>query len=410
VEAGETTRQDAPDQAVAEFISAFAASLTDGSFVRITLGCWRGIGSDLQRATVRLVAIKGTSRLNVTAHHKTRDITSNHAVEAGPEVLRNWLLQGFRAARLFTTTGDLQIDWNKSTGFHLARSAPTGKPTGQSGHDRVKRRLVPVSAPFLEKLGVTDDNGRVLPSMSHKWKQINKFVEILDHAVADSTLASQPSITVADFGAGKGYLTFAAHHHLQNTIQKEVDVSGIERRDDLVDFCNKVVSTLGLSGIAFHAGDLQTHSIKALDVLIALHACDTATDEAIALGIRSGAAVIVCAPCCHKEVRPQLIPPDVLRPLLHFGIHAAREAEMLTDTIRALLMETHGYRTQVFEFVSSEHTDKNKMILGILRPEKQNTERTDAELAAIKAFYGIKEHRLEELLRQCSTGTCAPSG
>jgi hypothetical protein len=136
-----------------------------------------------------------------------------------------------------------------------------------------------------------------------------------------------------------------------------------------------------------------------VNVLIALHACDTATDLAIHLGIRSGAGIIMCAPCCHKQIRPQINAPDVLKPLLRFGVHMAQEADMVTDGLRVLLMEACGYEVKLFEFISLEHTDKNKMILGIKRTGAIPQESTLLQIEAIKKFYGIQEHKLESLLR-----------
>ncbi len=170
-----------------------------------------------------------------------------------------------------------------------------------------------------------------------------------------------------DFGAGKGYLTFALHDHLRHTLGLAADVTGVELRDDMVRLCSDAAQRLGLAGLAFEQGDVQSRAPEAIDVMIALHACDTATDHAIHAGIRAGAAVIVCSPCCHKEIRPQMKAPALLRPMLQHGIHLGQEAEMVTDSLRALLLESQGYATQVFEFVALEHTSKNKMILATLR-------------------------------------------
>ena len=152
---------------------------------------------------------------------------------------------------------------------------------------------------------------------------------------------------------------------------------------------------------------MGTHALEAIDVMIALHACDTATDHALHRGIRAGAAVIMTSPCCHKELRPQLHAPAVLQPMLQHGIHLGQQAEMLTDGLRALLLEAEGYETQVFEFVSLEHTQKNKMILAVKRREPashaaaaaRRRQRIGEQIAALMAHYAIREQRLERLLR-----------
>ena len=156
--------------------------------------------------------------------------------------------------------------------------------------------------------------------MARKWKQINKFVEVLDHAIAASPLAgaghARRPIEVLDFGAGKGYLTFAMHEHLQHTLGLPVRVTGVELREDMVALCNAAAERLALDGLCFERGDVSEHAAKAVDIMVALHACDTATDHAIHKGVRAGAAIIMCSPCCHKELRPQLLSPHPLRAIL----------------------------------------------------------------------------------------------
>jgi hypothetical protein len=153
------------------------------------------------------------------------------------------------------------------------------------------------------------------------------------------------------------------------------------------------------NGLNFYQGDVRSYHPQQTDVMIALHACDIATDYAIHTGIRLGAKIIMCAPCCHKQIRPQMQSPQVLKPVLQHGVHLGQEAEMITDGLRALLLEANGYQTQVFEFVSLEHTSKNKMILAI-KKQVSAQQKSDVleQVAAIKRFYGIKEHCLESLL------------
>ena len=170
-------------------------------------------------------------------------------------------------------------------------------------------------------------------------------------------------------------------------------------RQEMVDLCNAAAARLEHPGLEFQCGDVRSVVPEAIEVMIALHACDIATDHAIHLGIRAGAEIILCSPCCHKEVRPQLLSPHPLRPLLKHGIHQAQEAEMLTDGLRALLLEAAGYDTQVFEFISLEHTNKNKMILAVKRAKATSSEEVVRQIQDIKAFYGIQEQCLEQLLR-----------
>jgi hypothetical protein len=171
-----------------------------------------------------------------------------------------------------------------------------------------------------------------------------------------------------------------------------------------------VVEKLGLAGLQFNEGDVRHQAPRPIDVMIALHACDTATDHAIDFGLRGGAAVIVCSPCCHKELRPQLLSPHPLRPILQHGVHLGQQAEMLTDGLRAMLLDACGYDTQVFEFVALEHTQKNKMILAVKRARLQPADAVWAQIDDVKAFYGIREQCLENLLRNRRNAVETQSG
>jgi hypothetical protein len=239
-------------------------------------------------------------------------------------------------------------------------------------------------------------------------KQINKFVEVMSHALESAGIAPTAPLNVVDFGAGKGYLTFALHDWLRRQAAgapRALDIVGVELRPDLVDLCNAAIARCGLAGLRFEAGDVSSFVPERLDVMIALHACDTATDHALHTGIRAGASIIMCSPCCHKQIRPQMQMPSLLKPMLQHGIHLGQQAEMVTDGLRALLLEAHGYDAQVFEFVALEHTSKNKMILAVRRGGRSDTpqalrRRADAlaQVAQLKQFYGIREHCLETLL------------
>jgi SAM-dependent methyltransferase len=266
-------------------------------------------------------------------------------------------------------------------------------------HNREKHRLIGLDRPFLRELGVTDAQGQLVAAMSRKYKQINKFIEVLQAALERSPLAQAKSLHVVDFGSGKGYLTFAVHDWLRHTRGVQAVVTGVELRDELVQLCQGVIDRLDLQGMQYEQGDVRDYHPATLNVMIALHACDIATDHAIHLGIRAGADIILCSPCCHKEVRPQLLSPHPLKPILQHGIHLGQQAEMLTDGLRALLLEAAGYDTQVFEFISLEHTNKNKMILAVKRSQAQPNSEVLTQIRDLKAFYGLQTQCLETLLK-----------
>lgn len=417
------------DRAAQRFVAQLAQSLGDGKFVSLRLGRYRGARpefGDLDSIAVRRVSLRGKEMLSFVHHHATRDETHNLAPADAVAAVRDALRDGFEHAHLLTREHDIQWSVSRKGRPSLRRgrlsnaaaasvTAPAlGAPVaaGDAGdearlvaHDRAKRRYIDPASAFLAELGVTDAQGRIVPAMARKWKQINKFVEVFDHALATSPLAQQQRLDVVDFGCGKAYLTFALHEHLTRALARDARVVGVELRADLVRQCADIAQRLDLAGIAFEQGDVRSYAAGKIDVMIALHACDTATDHAIALGVRAGAAIIMCSPCCHKELRPQMRSPTALQPLLQHGIHMAQEAEMVTDGLRALLLESAGYATRVFEFVSPEHTSKNKMILGVRREHPLPRGELLRQIEQVKAFYGVREQCLETLLAngQCET-------
>ena len=193
-------------------------------------------------------------------------------------------------------------------------------------------------------------------------------------------------------------MTFALYDYLHHSLGKNVAMTGVELRADLVNDGNHLAAQLQYEGLHFVQGQVEDYAVEALDILVALHACDTATDIALHKGVTAGASLIVCAPCCHKQIRPQLLSPQPLRPILQHGVHLGQEAEMITDSLRALLLEACGYDTQVFEFISLEHTNKNKMILAVKREQSGSSDTALAQVRAIKDFYGLKQQALEQLL------------
>ncbi|HOM13010.1 MAG TPA: SAM-dependent methyltransferase [Rubrivivax sp.] len=396
---------DGPDAAAIErFFERCAQSLRDGRFERIVLAGAQPALQDLARLSARRIELRGQPQLSLVYGYQRRDETRNLAEDDALALLRSLLgPQGFANAHLHTADAEVQLAlsrkgrWSLRSSRREAAAAPA-----PAAHNRDKRRWLDLERPFLAALGVADAQARLVPAMARKWKQINKFVEILDAALAASPLARQQHIEVLDFGAGKGYLTFALHEHLRGTLGRDAQVTGVELRTDLVALCNGIVQRLGLQGLHFEQGDVASRPARAADVMIALHACDTATDHAMHMGVRAGAAIICCAPCCHKQLRAQLLQPQALRPLLRHGVHLGQEAEMLTDALRALLLDACGYDTQVFEFVSLEHTAKNKMVLAVKRASPRDAAAQQALLAQLhelKAFYGVREQCLERLLR-----------
>ncbi|MBK8326465.1 MAG: SAM-dependent methyltransferase [Moraxellaceae bacterium] len=384
-----------------QFLQTLQQSTQQNTLLKLVLSKYQGQEIDLQRVTIRPIILRDEASLSFVYTYKTKDITKNFNLLESVTLIEQ-LLNDFKNANLFTQQQELQLSISKKNKASLLVKQVSGLIDAASTveHDRQKQRLLSLENDFWFDLGVVDAEKRLIPAMSRKWKQINKFIEIFARAVDEAKLdLSQDPIHVVDFGSGKGYLTFAIHEYLRQQYQHQAQVTGVELRDNLVQLCNTAIERFGVNRLNFYQGDVRSYHPQKTDVMIALHACDIATDYAIHTGIRLGAKIIMCAPCCHKQIRPQMQSPQVLKPVLQHGVHLGQEAEMITDGLRALLLEANGYQTQVFEFVSLEHTSKNKMILAIKKQVSlQQKQEVLEQVAAIKRFYSIKEHCLESLL------------
>lgn len=232
--------------------------------------------------------------------------------------------------------------------------------------------------------------------MADKYRQINKYLEIFDGLIKNAKLPKNPHIV--DMGSGKGYLTFALYAYLEK-LGYQPQVWGVELRKELVDFCNETASFCKYDGLRFIQERIEDFKAEQIDILIALHACDTATDDALFTAIENKARLVVCAPCCHKQVRQQVKGKSLENPLLKFGIFKERAYEMVTDTLRALLLEEQGYKTKVFEFVSNEHTRKNVMLVAEQSHKKPQIESIQAKIDSIKDEFQIDYQYLEKKLQ-----------
>ncbi len=389
----------APDPR-ATFLDLLGDSLAQNALVKLVLARHVGAEAQLQRVIIKPVVVKDQACLSFVYRYQTRDITKNLPLDEAQALIAELLPASFKNAHLLTLTDEVQLEFSKKNKAMLHRNAAQQpRQAASAEHDREKKRYLELSRPFLVDLGVTNKQHELIPAMSRKWKQINKFIEVFSHAFAGAPIPGEQAVRVADFGSGKGYLTFAIHDYLRNTLARDAQVTGVELREDMVTLCNTAAARLEHPGLSFEHGDVRTVVPSAIDVMIALHACDIATDYAIHTGIRTGAAIIMCSPCCHKQIRLQIQSPGLLKPMLQYGLHLGQQAEMVTDSLRALYLEACGYDTKVFEFISLEHTNKNKMILAVKRAEPQDPRALLEKIEALKAFYAIQEHCLETLLK-----------
>ena len=379
-----------------QFLAALDSAVADGSFVRLALRLPFGADETLKSVDIKPATIREQLKLSFTFHHQTRDLVQNHPPAGAIGQLRRLIEKDFHQAFLYTTRFDLQFD-GQGKSPRLKQSEPTSKAPASLSHDRAKARPIPAAGKkWLTELGVTGADGQVLKAAGDKFRQINRYVEILGpllKAIPEGKLNR-----VVDMGAGKGYLTFAVADYLKQNLGRSAEVVGVEFRDDLVKFCNDTARATGIGNLSFAQGTIENFDSAGADVLIALHACDTATDDAIAKGIAAGSELIVVAPCCHKQIRREIETSNrgnALDFLMKHGIFVERQAEMVTDAMRAMILEHFGYSTKVFEFISDVHTPKNVLIVAT-RTKRGKDASQLKKLAEAKEFFGIRRHYLED--------------
>jgi SAM-dependent methyltransferase len=437
------------------FLALLRTAISEGNLVKLTLGKPAGARADpsLHNLFVRPVTLKAGPHLSLLWRHATRDITKNLPPAEALALLEPLVGGDFLDAHLFTPAQTAQFETRADGSARLTVKTAASAPAPViERHDRAKAHLVAGEAPWLRALGVTNDRGLPREGMAHKFRQIQKFTELLAQLLAEADLlppATPPSpsaplplspttpspttpsplpfgpeqaechllgdtpgvrpepspdatchpigdtlsrLRIADMGCGKGYLTFALAAHLGG----RAEVTGIEFRPELVKLCNNLARDHQLAPhLRFVAGDIASTPLDRLDVLVALHACDTATDDALAKGLAAGARLLVVAPCCQKELRAQLTAPAVLADALRHGIFQERQAEFVTDALRALLLEWAGYKTKVFEFIATEHTAKNLMLTAIKTGRPRGSAPALAgRIRAFAAFYGIRQQGL----------------
>lgn len=381
-----------------EFLKQVALIITNSSLIKMSLGKQRNGASVLKNIFIKPVMIKEKPMLSFVYRNATNDITKNFDLADSIAQIKNLLDAEFYNADVFCSQQTLYYSEDNKTGKQkLVIKTLDGPITiAATAHDKQKQRLINANDFYLQALGVTTKEGRVKAEMQHKFKQINRYVEIIEGILKDSNLNDHFSIV--DMGSGKGYLTFALYSYLVQK-NKSVQVTGVELREDLIEKCNKIAAASKMDGLQFILGSIQDYTLPHTDMLIALHACDTATDDAIAKGITAKATHIICAPCCHKQIRKQMKPGNILNEITKHGILLERQAEMVTDTIRALLLEAYGYKTTVFDFIEAEHTPKNVLIVGKLKAFSQQVfDENIRKVEELKKMFGIEKHYLEGLL------------
>lgn len=361
---------------------------------KITFSKQRHQNTDIVNVYLKPAVIKNQVQYSLTYRFRTKDEVKNYSSGQISGVIDDLLGNMFFNAVLFKEDVEVTLLQSKKGKSSLITKKVNKEIIIDTQHDHQKSRLIPEKQTWLQALGLAGKDGKILDKSQDKYRQINKYIEIIDHLIKD--FPSDQIISIADMGSGKGYLTFALYDHLANNKKMRCKMTGYEMREEMVTLCYNIAIKEGMVGLTFHQKNIEDANVTGMDMVIALHACDIATDMAIAKGIQAGAKYIVVSPCCHKQVRSNMKHDNVLTPILKNGILEERQAEILTDGIRALIMEAHGYRTQVFEFISTEHTSKNLMITGVKStPDPLALKKVED----LKQYFGLTYHYLEKLLQ-----------
>lgn len=385
-----------------DLILELAEHCKSHDLVKISLGNYRGEIPQLKKVIIKPVLIKQERKLSFVYRYKTRDLMKNFGqVEALSEIESSVGRSGFQSIAIQNIKENLTYSVSKKGLWKKHRESVAERVQPSLDHDRRKQRsLQTKSGAHWQALRLTDAEGNVYKAAQDKWRQINHYIDIL--APVLDGLPKDKQLRVVDMGAGKGYLTFALYDYMNHVLKRNTQIEGVEYREDLVKLGNQIAKGASFQDLTFTQGTIEDFDHERdVDVLIALHACDTATDDAIYKGIASQASLIVVAPCCHKQVRRELDRSKVSNDMdfmTRYGVFMERHAEMLTDSIRSLILEYFGYRTKVMQFISDEHTPKNVMIIGErIGVDAEKQKQLLDKLQAIKSYFGLGYHHLERL-------------
>ena len=326
------------------------------NFVRAVLsGRRRNMQTEYERIDIRPVQLKDGLRLQLILSEEKQDTTKNIGIDA--DKILELLNSGYANVLVEFTTGSYSLRITKK-GEALIHEAK-GVFERSVSHDRTKERLLDASDPFLIEVGISDHKGSIKPSMQDKYRQVEEFLRILEPALPEK----KEKLSIVDLGCGYAYLTFATHQYLRKS-GIDAHVIGIDVRENSRDRNNAIAKKLGITdSIEFRAEEISETKIESADIAIALHACDTATDDAIAWGVQHGVQLLLIAPCCHHDLQVQI--QDIPEPwpmLTRHGIMRERLGDLLTDSFRTQILKLLGYRVDAIEFVGGEHTPRNLMI------------------------------------------------
>ncbi|BBI35284.1 class I SAM-dependent methyltransferase [Cohnella abietis] len=340
------------------------------------------------KLTVRPIKLKNGLFYQFERHQSNKVFHENITPEQVGEQLQS-VMEQYKQALFKITDADVQVLANKKGKLSLITHSKVSKRENiPQEHNRNKTYVLPEGepVPFLFALGVMNAEGRVIKAKYDKFRQINRFLEMVSDVIPD--LPRDKPLTIVDFGCGKSYLTFALYHLLAIKEKLPVRIIGLDLKQDVIETCSKLARELEWDNLTFSVGDISNfEGYTSVDMVVTLHACDTATDAALLKAIGWEASVILSVPCCQHELFRQISQP-ILKPLLKHGILKERFSALVTDAIRANLLELAGYRTQLLEFIDMEHTPKNILIRAV-KARKTDLEEVKQEYVKFRDFLGV---------------------
>ncbi|WP_430884702.1 class I SAM-dependent methyltransferase [Fusibacter sp. JL216-2] len=349
----------------------------------------KGVEKTFKKIDIKPVLIKGERLNQVTYHYDNKVLHENLTNDESAEKLKELMVTYFRQAMLYTIDSDYQVLISKKGKVKILRKQPTRNSVDLS-HNRKKAYLLEEGIPhdFLVKLGVMNQDGKVLTKKYDKFRQLNRYIEMVADCIPH--LPKDRAINIIDFGCGKAYLTFALYYYLVKVMDLKVNIIGLDLKTDVIDYCNKVAEELDYQGLKFLQGDIRDYTQDGgVDMVVTLHACDTATDDALVKAVGWDASVILAVPCCQHEFFKKIHNP-VMEPMEKHGLIKERMSSLVTDSLRANVLEILGYQVQVLEFIDMEHTPKNILI----RAFKKEGKVADAieEYKKFKQFWHLEPY------------------
>lgn len=334
-------------------------------------------GSELIKVKVRPVLLKGNLLYQVSEYRGKQIFHTNYKKEELLEKLPDWLENNMKQAVMSCKTKQINILISKRgkatiKNKNIITLANSKEKSADLQHNREKSYILTEGKPipFLIDLGVMNSEGKIIKPKYDKFKQINRFLEFIEDILP--SLSRERELTILDFGCGKSYLTFAMYYYLKELKGYQIKVIGLDLKEDVIRHCNQLAHKYEYDNLHFMVGDIASYEgANKVDMVVTLHACDTATDYALFKAIQWEAEVILSVPCCQHEVNKQ-IQNDILGPILRYGLIKERFAALATDAFRAELLEAVGYKSQILEFIDMEHTPKNILIRAVRNPKNQN--------------------------------------